>query len=105
MQKTGKKVYETGVLGEETGKTDAEKAFFVQVEEFYTILILNTIRKNKCFFALKTFAFRLHLQTVLQTPYIADYQIVSTTILCFYIFARKKCMGGRRAYIYIYNNQ
>ena len=33
MQKTGKKVYETGVLGEETGKTGAEKAFFVQVEE------------------------------------------------------------------------
>jgi hypothetical protein len=32
VQKTGKKVYETGVLGEETGKTDAEKAFFVQVE-------------------------------------------------------------------------
>ena len=33
VQKTGKKVYETGVLGEETGKTGAEKAFFVQVEE------------------------------------------------------------------------
>jgi hypothetical protein len=31
VQITGKKVYETGVLGEETGKTDAEKAFFVQV--------------------------------------------------------------------------
>ena len=33
MQITGKKVYETGVWGEETGKTGAEKAFFVQVEE------------------------------------------------------------------------
>ena len=31
----GKKVYETGVLGEETGKTDAETAFFVQVEELF----------------------------------------------------------------------
>ena len=31
VQKTGKKVYETGVLGEETGKTGAETAFFVQV--------------------------------------------------------------------------
>lgn len=29
----GKKVYETGVLGEETGKTGAETAFFMQVEE------------------------------------------------------------------------
>ena len=27
----GQKVYETGVLGEETGKTGAETAFFVQV--------------------------------------------------------------------------
>ena len=67
MQKTGKKVYETGVLGEETGKTGAEKAFFVQVEEFYTMLIFNTLRRNKHFFALKNFAFRLHLQIVLQT--------------------------------------
>lgn len=33
VQKTGKKVYETGVLGEEKGKTGAGKAFFVQVEE------------------------------------------------------------------------
>ena len=31
VQITGKKVYETGVLGEETGKTGAEKAFFVQI--------------------------------------------------------------------------
>ena len=28
-----KKVYETGVLGEETGKKGAETAFFVQVED------------------------------------------------------------------------
>ena len=33
VQKRGEKEYETGVLGEETGKTGAEKAFFVQVEE------------------------------------------------------------------------
>ena len=33
MQITGKKVYETGVLGEEKGKKGAETAFFVQVEE------------------------------------------------------------------------
>ena len=31
VQITGKKVYETGVLGEEKGKTGAETAFFVQV--------------------------------------------------------------------------
>ena len=32
VQIMSKKVCETGVLGEEMGKTDAEKAFFVQVE-------------------------------------------------------------------------
>ena len=35
-------------------------------------------------------------------PYMIDYQIVSILILCFCIFACKKCMGGRRVYIYIY---
>ena len=62
-----KKVCETGVLGEEMGKTDAEKAFFVQVERILHNADIQHITQNKRFFALKTFAFRLHLQIVLQT--------------------------------------
>ena len=60
-------MYETGVLGEEKGKKGAETAFFVQVGQIFIILIFNALCKNRQFFALKTFAFRLHLQIVLQT--------------------------------------
>ena len=68
MQKTGKKVYETGVLGEETGKTGAETAFFVQVgQTSHNTDIQYITQKWAVFFALKDFAFRLHLQIVLQT--------------------------------------
>ena len=34
VQIMGNKEYETGVLGEEVGKTGKENAFFVQLEEF-----------------------------------------------------------------------
>ncbi len=63
----GQKGVRNGVLGEEKGKTGAETAFFVQVGQTLIILIFNALCKNRLFFALKTFAFRLHLQTVLQT--------------------------------------
>ena len=53
MQITGKKVYETGVLGEEKGKTDAEKAFFVQVEELLHNADIQYITQKQVFFCTK----------------------------------------------------
>ena len=64
----GQKGVRNGVLGEETGKTGAEKAFFVQVGQMPHNADIQCITQEwAVFFALKTFAFRLHLQTVLQT--------------------------------------
>ena len=49
-------------------KRTQKRRFSCKLKNCYTMLIFNTLRKNRRFFALKTFAFRLHLQTVLQTP-------------------------------------
>ena len=48
-------------------KRTQKRRFSCKLKEYCIILTFNTLRKNKRFFALKTFAFRLHLQTVLQT--------------------------------------
>ena len=63
----GQKGVRNGVLGEEKGKADAETAFSCKLDKYRIILIFNALCKNRRFFALKIFAFRLHLQTVLQT--------------------------------------
>jgi hypothetical protein len=48
-------------------KRTQKRRFSYKLKECYIMLTFNTLRKNKRFFTLKTFAFRLHLQTVLQT--------------------------------------
>ena len=57
------------------------------------------------FFCTKRLCISFAFANRFANPYITDYQIVSTLILCFCIFACKKCMGGRRVSLYIYNNQ
>jgi hypothetical protein len=49
-------------------KRTQKQRFSCKLGKYFIILIFNALCKNRQFFALKTFAFRLHLQTVLQTP-------------------------------------
>ena len=48
-------------------KQAQKRRFSCKLKNCYTRLIFNTLRKNKHFFCTKNFAFRLHLQIVLQT--------------------------------------
>ena len=48
-------------------KRAQKQRFSCKLDKHLIILIFNALCKNRQFFALKTFAFRLHLQTVLQT--------------------------------------
>ena len=48
-------------------KRTQKQRFSCKLDKHLIILIFNVLCKNRQFFALKTFAFRLHLQTVLQT--------------------------------------
>jgi hypothetical protein len=49
-------------------KRTQKRRFSCKLDKHLIILTFNALHKNRRFFALKTFAFRLHLQTVLQTP-------------------------------------
>ena len=49
-------------------KRAQKQRFSCKLDKYRIILIFNALCKNRQFFALKTFAFRLHLQTVLQNP-------------------------------------
>lgn len=84
-------------------KRTQKRRFSCKLKNCYTTLIFNTLRKNKHFFCTKNLCISFAFANRFTNPYIADYQIVSILILCFCIFAHKKCMGGRR--VYIYNNQ
>lgn len=101
----GQKGVRNGVLGEETGKTGAETAFFVQVERMLHNADIQYITQKQVFFCTKNLCISFAFANRFANPYMIDYQIVSILILCFCIFARKKCMGGRRAYIYIIINK
>ena len=97
----GQKGVRNGVLGEETGKTGAEKAFFVQVGQTSHNADIQCITQKWAVFYTKNLCISFAFANRFTNPYIVDYQIVSILILCFCIFACKKCMGGRRVYIYI----
>ena len=49
-------------------KRAQKQRFSCKLDKYHIILIFNALHRNGQFFALKTFAFRLHLQTVSQTP-------------------------------------
>lgn len=67
-RKRAKRCTKRGFWAKKRAKRTQKRRFSCKLKNCYTMLIFNTLRKNKCFFALKTFAFRLHLRTVLQTP-------------------------------------
>ena len=49
-------------------KRTQKQRFSCKLDKCRIMLTFNALHKNRRFFALKDFAFRLHLQTVLQTP-------------------------------------
>ena len=101
-----KKVCETGVLGEEMGKTDAEKAFFVQVEGILHNADIQYITQKQAIFCTKNLCIAFAFANRFANPYASDFQIVSTHFLRFCIFARKKMYGWEESlYIYIIINK
>ena len=67
-RKRAKRCTKRGVWAKKRAKQAQERRFSCKLDKYHIILIFNALHRNGQFFALKTFAFRLHLQTVSQTP-------------------------------------
>ena len=67
-RKRAKKCTKLVFWAKKRAKRAQKRRFSCKLDKRRIILIFNALCKNRQFFALKTFAFRLHLQTVLQTP-------------------------------------
>ena len=67
-RKRAKRCTKRGFWAKKRAKRAQKQRFSCKLDKYHIILTFNALHKNKRFFALKTFAFRLHLQIVLQTP-------------------------------------
>ena len=65
-RKQAKRCTKRGFWAKKRAKRAQKQRFSCKLDKYRIILAFNTLHKNRRFFALKDFAFRLHLQIVLQ---------------------------------------